>query len=150
MPTTTPCWTGDPSAFEERMANALPTYGLESLRLRFLYVVADNHATKKAVRATLQMAFETELSAIVAKFVTLDSDVMRSRVCERRPFLDIDRDMAMMRFLVEPAMDELADVPQMPAPYVDLLRRYIASDYPRYRMCAVATSLCLATAVLVP
>lgn len=144
------CWAGTPSLFEARMVKPLPTYGLESLRLRFLYTVADNHAMEKAARATLQMAFETELSAIVAKFVTLGSDVMRSKICERRSFLSIDRDMAMMRFLVEPAMDELADVPQMPAPYVDLLRRYIASDYPRYRMCAMATSLCLATAVLVP
>lgn len=144
------CWAGTPSPFEARMVKPLPTYGLESLRLRFAHIVTDNHAAEKSARATLQMSFETELSAIIAKFVPLAADVMRSKICERRSFLSIDRDMAQMRFLIEPALDELADVPQMPAPYVDLLRRYVAADYPRYRMCAVASALCLATAVLVP
>lgn len=146
----TACWAGTSSPFEQRLMSPLPTYGLESLRLRFMNVVVSNHAMNKAARAILQMAFETELRAVVTKLVPLAADVMRSNVCERRRFIDVDVDMRRMSFLVEPALTELASAPGAPPAYVDLLRRYAASDYPRYRACALATTICFAAAVLVP
>lgn len=132
------------------MAKSLPTYALESLRQRFLFVVVDDHSTKAGVRATLQMAVDTELRVALLKMFELAVDVVDSNVCQRRRYLDVDRDMKLMRFLVGPALDELAAVPSVPVQYVDLVRRYATADYPRYRMSAIAATLCLATAVLVP
>ena len=132
------------------MAKPLPSYALESLRQRFLFVVVDDHSIKAGVRATLQMAVDTELRVVLFKMLELAVDVVDSNVCQRRRYLDVDRDMKLMRFLIGPALDELAVAPTMPVQYVDLIRRYTTADYPRYRMGAIAAALCLATAVLVP
>jgi hypothetical protein len=146
----TACWDGTPSAFELRMAAPLPSYALEALRQRFLFVVVSNHSPKKGARVVLQMATETELRVALLKMLDLAVDVVDSNVCERRRYIDVDYDMKLMRFLIGPALDELAATPLVPSQYVDLIRRYVASDYPRYRMGAIAAALCLATAVLVP
>lgn len=142
------CWIGVSSAFELRLRTPLPTYGLESLRQRFMFFVTNSHEPVKSARVVLQMAFETEMKATLVKLIDLPADVMRSNVCQRRGFIPIDRDMAAMRFLVEPALNELAAVPNVPVEYVDLIRRYAISDYPRYRVCAIADALCLAAVVL--
>ena len=90
------------------------------------------------------------MATILVKQIVPPADLATSNVCVRRRFIDIDRDLQQMRFLVAPALEELADVPNIPPPYVDFIRRYAASGYPRYRVSAVATALCLATAVLTP
>lgn len=147
---TTTCWNGAPSAFESRMLQPLPTYALESLRLRFMFSAVENASSIKGARSTLQMAFETEMRVALVKMIELSAGVLESKVCERRRFIDIDRDMQRMRFLIGPALDELANVSTVPTQYVDLIRRFVIADYPRYRVCAIAATLCLATAVLVP
>lgn len=144
------CWSGTPSAFELRMIQPIPSYALEALRQRFLFVVVSDHAPKFGVRAVLQMAVDTELRVALLKMFDLAADVVDSNVCQRRRYLDVDHDMRLMRFLVGPALDALAEVPGVPTQYVDLIRRYSTADYPRYRMSAIAAALCLATAVLVP
>lgn len=146
---TSPDWVGSPSPFELRMAQPLPSYALESLRLRFFFAATTTHATAKSARATLQMALETELRVALLKVVDVAAGVTDSTVGERRRFIEVDRDMRMMGFLVGPALTELLDVRSVPTQYVDLIRRYLVADSPRYRMCAIAAILCLATAVLV-
>lgn len=144
------CWDGQPSAFEARMARPLPTYALESLRQRFVLLAVNDQSIRHGVRAVLQMAMETEMRAILLKMVDLAADVSTSNVCSRRGYLDIDKDMQRMRFLIGPALDELAALSAIPSQYVDLVRRYASSAYARYRMGAIAAALCLATAVGVP
>jgi len=139
------CWNGPASTFELRLLKPLPTYALEQLRLRFMFALVSPADQTKAARVAFQMAFETEIKAVLIKMVSLPASVPESVVCERRHFVDIDRDMHAQRFLVGPALDELETTPNMPSPYMDLLRRYASTDYPRYRMCALAAALCLAT-----
>jgi hypothetical protein len=146
LPTTDDegCWTGTPSAFEQRLLEPFPTYALEQLRQRFLFTLTTTHAFVKSARVLLQMAFETEVASILTKQINLAAGVLWSRVCERRRYIDIDQDMHKQRYLIAPALDELAHIPGMPEPYVDFLIRYLASDYPRYRMSALSGVVCVA------
>lgn len=148
--TVSTCWSGALSAFELRMLKPIPSYPLEALRQRFMFIVVSDHAPNAAARATLQMAVDTELRVALLKTFDLAADVVDSNVCQRRRYIDVDHDMRLMRFLVGPALDALADAPGVPLQYVDLIRRYATADYPRYRMSAVAAALCLATAAMVP
>lgn len=138
------CWAGPPTEFELRLLSPQPTYALEQLRQRFLYALTTIPDPVKAARVLLQMAFETEIGSVLTKLIPVPPSVPESTICERRRFLPIDRDMQIQRFLVAPALDELSQVPDIPAPYVDLIRLYVASRYPRYRTCALAAALCLA------
>lgn len=138
----TPCWAGTSSAFESLLLAPFSTYALEQLRQRFMFTLTTTHDLVKGARVLLQMAFETEINAILIKQITLDSDVLSSNVCERRRFIDVDKDMQLQGYLVTPALDEV----QAPAPYVDFVRFYVSSEYPRYRMCAIASAICLAKA----
>lgn len=149
-PAVTACWTGTLSAFEEKLLQALPSYGLDSLRLRLLFAIVDDHALDKGARAMLQMAFETELRTPLARLITLPAGVTESNVCQRRRFLDIDRDMQLHRYLIGPAFSELGANPLVPVEYVNMLQAYSVAAYARYRMCALAATVCLATALLVP
>lgn len=144
------CWNGTSTAFETRLLTPLPTYALEQFRQRFLYSLTAPFVATKAARVLLQTAFETEIGAALAKLITLPASVPESIVCERRHFIDIDKDMQLQRFLVGPAFDALELTPNMPAPYMDLVRRYATSDYPRYRVCAFSAAVCLATFLLTP
>jgi hypothetical protein len=144
------CWNGPSTAFETRLLTTLPDYALDQLRLRFMFALTAPSNQVKSARVLFQMAYETELSAVLIKMVELPASVPKSTVCERRRFGDVDKDMQLQRFLVGPALDALEITPGMPAPYMDLIRRYATADYPRYRMCALAASLCLATFLLVP
>jgi hypothetical protein len=144
------CWNGPSSAFETRLLKPLSDYALEQLRLRFMYTLTSPASQMKSARVLFQMAFETEIRAVLVKLIELPASVPESTVCERRRFGDVDKDMQLQRFLVGPALDALEETPGMPPPYMDLLRRYATSDYPRYRVCALAAALCLATFLLTP
>lgn len=142
------CWTGASSFFELKMMRALPDYALEQLRQRVFYAVTTDHARIRSARAILQMGFETELNATLNKIVRPAPDVLAARVCERRRYLDIDRDLQQYRFLIGPALEAM--IQAVPAPYARLLRRYIGSDYARYRVSGVCALLCFATAHFIP
>lgn len=138
------CWSGPSTAFETKLLQPLGNYALEQLRQRFLFSLTAPADMTKSARVAFQMAFETEIGAVLAKMIPLPASVMGSNVCERRRFGDVDKDMRLHRFLVGPALDALEETPDMPAPYMDLIRRYATADYPRYRVCALAAALCLA------
>lgn len=144
------CWHGLASYFETKLLRPLPYYALEQLRLRFLFAVTTTHDGLKGARAVLQMAFDTEVGAVLAKSITLAPDVLASTVCERRRFLDIDIDMRLFGFLIEPALTAAEDNAVLPAAYLRLIRAHLQSPYARYRVCAIAGLLCLATAQLIP
>lgn len=141
------CWSGTPSAFETQLMAVQSSYALEQLRQRLMYAVVSPFDPVKAARAVFQMAYETELSAILSKMVTLPASVPAavSTVCERQSFTDVDASMQLYSFLVAPALTALGNLPNIPQPYVDALARYATSEYPRYRTCALAAVLCLAT-----
>jgi hypothetical protein len=141
------CWIGIPTQFELLLLRPQASYALEQLRLRFLYFVTTTHNQIRSARVTLQMGFETELQAAIAKLILLPTGALRSKVCERRRFIDIDRDLQQYRYLINPAISALDDIPAIPDTYIELIRRYSVAEYPRYRVCALATMLCMAAAV---
>lgn len=141
------CWIGLPSPFEMRLQNPLPMYAIDQLRLRLLFAVTDNHDITKGARALLQMACETELKTVLVKVMTLATDVLPSNVCGRRKYVEVDADLRQHSYLVAPAIDELKTLPTLPRQYVDLVTRYLESHYPKYRVSALAATVCLATAV---
>ena len=139
------CWNGTPTAFEQQLMAAQSNYALEQLRQRLMYAVVSPFNLTQAARVILQMAFETEMSAFLNKMIALPASVPASVVCERQEFIVIDQTMQLYSFLIQPAFTALSQLPNIPQPYVDLLQRFAASDYPRYRTCALAAVLCLAT-----
>jgi hypothetical protein len=141
------CWIGLPTAFELKLLEPMATYPLELLRQRFMHVLTTTHDPVKSARVLFQMAFETELNTILIKQLLLPVSVPESKVCERRRFLDIDQDMKLQRYLVGPALDSMETIQAIPLPYVDFLRRYMNSAYPKYRMCTLAVAICLAKVV---
>ncbi len=141
------CWNGPSSPFETKLIAPFETYALEQLRQRFLFAVTTNHDPVKSARVVLQMAFETEIGAILTKQIATPAGFMDSNVCERRHYIDVDQDMGLQRYLIGPALNDLATTPNMPASYVDFLTRYLTADYPRYRMSAIAAILCVAKAL---
>lgn len=138
------CWNGPASTFETRLLQPLSTYAIEQLRQRFLFTLTTTHDQVKGARVLMQMAFETEVGAILVKQLTPPADLDTSVVCERRHYIDVDNDIRLQRYLIEPALDDLMKTPNMPESYVDFIVNYLASDYPRYRMSTVATMLCVA------
>lgn len=142
------CWIGLSSDFESKLMQPFPSYALEQLRARFLHVLTTTHDVKKSARVCFQMAYETEIGTILYKLLTAPADLFKYKVCERRRYIEIDRDMQLQRFLIGPALDEISAIPNMPSPYMDYLTRYLVSDYPRYRMGALATALCVSKVLL--
>lgn len=143
------CWNGTPSVFETGLLTPFPTYALEQLRRRFLYTLTDTHDSVKSARVLLQMVFETEVGVILTKMIERPADLYTYKVCERRRYIPIDQDMHQQRYLIGPALDELERTPNMPSSYMEFLTRYLLSDYPRYRMGALSTAICVAK-VLTP
>lgn len=141
------CWNGASSPFETTLLQPLPNYAIEQLRLRLLHVLTDTHDLVKSARVLLQMSLETELRVVLVKVMQLTSDVMISNVCGRRRYPEVDADMRQHSYLVAPAVDELKTLPMVPRQYVDLVTRYLGSHYPKYRVSAMATTVCLAAAV---
>lgn len=125
----------------------LKDYALEQLRARLMTLVVTPVSPVKAARAIFQMALETEMRAVLTKLIEVAPDVETSNVCERRRYLEVDIDMRAHHYLIGPAFAALAKAPDVPRPYVDLVRRYGRSAYPRYRVSALAVTLCLAVAV---
>jgi len=141
------CWIGLPTEFEVLLLQPMATYPLEQLRQRFMFALTTNHDRIKGARVCLQMAFEIDTRSYLNKLIDLPLEVPQSKVCERRRFLDIDKDMRLQRYLVGPAIESLATIPAIPVSYVELIRRYAMANYARYRTCALAAALCTAKAV---
>jgi hypothetical protein len=141
------CWIGISTPFEAALQQPMATYALEQLRQRFLFSLTTTHDLVRGARVALQMAFETEIGAILYKLIDLPPGVLESNVCERRRFLEIDGDMRLNRYLIKPALDSLSTIQTIPEPYVNFLRFYAIAQYPRYRTCTLAAALCLAKAV---
>jgi hypothetical protein len=94
------------------------------------------------------MAYETELRAPLIRLIAPVPGIAEETVPTRRRHLEIDADMATFAFLYEPALTSLSALAVLPDSYIRFLRSYLQAPYPRYRMCAVATILCFAAAVL--
>jgi hypothetical protein len=131
------------TVLETRLASPFLDYPLEQLRARFLFAVTSNHDNIKSARVAVQMAFDTEIGAIVRKLAMALPSTLAEVIDTRQRFLDVDVSLRQNRFLVEPALASLSAL-FIPVPYVNLLRRHLGSDYPRYRVCGVAALLCLA------
>lgn len=138
------CWAGTLSPFEQRLLQSLPAYALEQLRTRFIHAVTDPREPAKAARSILQMAFETEIGTALTKLIVIAPDVQKSRICERRRYLEIDQDMRMFKFLWTPALEALNQDNTVPSKYIELLEQHFGAEYPRYRVCALAALLCMA------
>ena len=133
-------------ALEVALARVLGPYGIEQLRTRFLFSVVDSRNVSDGVLVAAQMALETEIGVILTKVIAPSPSVRGTVITSRRRFLDVDNDLRANRFLIEPALDDLSGL-GAPDPYVGLLRRHLAGDYPRYRVCATAAVLSLAAAL---
>jgi hypothetical protein len=138
------CWIGLASEFESRLLEPFDTYALEQLRQRFLFTLTTTHAPKVSARVLLQMAFETEISTILVKIITPPADLFTYKICERRRYIDVDQDMHLQKYLIQPGFDDLLQMPNLPGSFTDFLARYMISDYPRYRMSALAGVICVA------
>lgn len=133
-------------ALEVALERPLIPYGIEQLRTRFLFSVVDSRNAKEGAVVTAQMAFETEIGVILSKMITSSPSVPGIIIASRRRFLDIDQTLRANRFLFEPALDNLHSL-GAPEPYVGFLRRHLAGDYSRYRVCATAAILSMAAAL---
>jgi len=128
---------------EARLQLPFTQYALEQLRARALYFLTTDHDVSIGSKVAVQMAFSTEIKATLVKLATPTPSVIAAVYPTRRRFLDVDIDMRKFSFLVEPALTDLNGL-KVPDPYVNLLRRHLGSDYPRYRIAGVAALLCLA------
>lgn len=128
---------------EATLTSPLEDYALEQLRARFIHSVTTTHDAVVGAKVAVQMAFATEIRATLVKLMAPEPSTLAAVFPARRRFLDVDVDLRSNKFLIEPALDSLSSL-LVPEPYVNLLRRYLGSDYPRYRVCAVAATLCLA------
>lgn len=126
------------------LVRPLSDYALEQLRRRFLHSVTTTRDVATGASVAVQMAHGTEVRAVLAKLGAPAPGLLTTLIPSRRRFLDVDADLQATRFLLEPALDGLT--PAVPLGYVSLFRRHLASDYPRYRVCAVAALLCAAAA----
>lgn len=134
------------TALEVALERPLALYGIEQLRTRFLFSVVDSRSVKEGTVVSAQMAFETEIGVILVKMTVPSPSVPGTVVTSRRRFLDVDLDLRANRFLFEPALNDLHELGAL-EPYVGFLRRHLAGDYPRYRVCATAAILSLAAAL---
>ena len=129
---------------ESALIQVFPDEALEALRARFLYAVTTDHAPEDSVRAAVQMAYETELSAPLSKKVAIYPGIAAELVATRRRFLDIDTDMAAFHFLITPAFAAAQTLVILPTSYLRFLDSYVQAQNPRYRMCGLAALLCYA------
>lgn len=137
------------TAFETKLLTPFPTYALDQLRRRVLFSATTNHVPADNARAVFQMAFDTEIRTVLSKVVQIPDEVAADNVASRRTFLAVASDLSLYGFLIEPALTELAALPDVPPPYIDLLRRYLQARAPRYRVSAACALLCLAAAFTV-
>lgn len=130
------------SPFEEKLLLPSTDYAIDMLRQRFLFALTDDHFLTRSARVLVQTVLETEMKVLFTKLVTFAPNIADSHVCQRRRYLDIDADMKKFAFLLEPALVALAA--HIPESYVRLLRRYLASEYARYRVSATSALICFA------
>lgn len=144
---TATCWYGPSSALELQILVPIPTYALEQLRQRLLFALTTSRLPTTSARVLIQMILETEVGVALQKVVTFPPDATSVVVCERQRYLDVDAAMRLQGFLVNPALTALANYANIPTPYVDLMSLYAASDYPKYRVSALAAVVCLGAAL---
>lgn len=139
------CWDSTNTAFETLLLSPFQTASLEQLRAMTLQFSVSQVAANKAARAVLQMAFETELSAVIADYVPTSDDVIQSLLCTRRKYLDIDQDLKSVAFLIDPALQALKSAGVLPDEYLRLFNSHINNTQPKYRVCAICALVCYAT-----
>jgi hypothetical protein len=139
------CWEGALTSFEMLLCKPLPGPNADAFRLRFLHTLTSTRATNEAARVLVQMSCDTEIGVITQKLITFADSIFTSQVCSRRKYIDIDADMQQYGFLVDAAVAELTNTQVIPLPYLQLYQLHMQSPQPRYRVCAMASLLCLAT-----
>lgn len=128
---------------EARLVEPFDNYALEQLRTRFLFSAVSTHLPADGAKVAVQMSFDTEVGKVLVKLTTVSPSVLKTTVATRRRFLEVDNDLRAYKFLLQPALDALSEL-LVPVPYVNFLSRHMSSSYPRYRVSATATLLCLA------
>ena len=134
------------TSLETALLQAFPDYAIESLRTRFLFATTTDHVDDEAARATVQMAYETELATALTRTIAIEPGIAEELVETRRRFLAIDADMTSFAFLVAPAFTAITTLGVLPGSYVRLLESYTEAPTPKYRVCALAVVLCFAAA----
>lgn len=129
---------------ETALTARFPDNALETLRARFLYVVTSDHDTVESVRATVQMAYETELGVVLSKRIAIAPGIAEELVETRQRFLQIDGNLVPFRYLVDPALAAAKTLRILPASYLRFLTTYVEAPDPRYRVSSLAVLLCYA------
>lgn len=141
----TACWDGStPTEFEDVLLLPFTTPDLERLRTLLLQFAVSELNQVKAARAVLQMAFETEIAAVISDYVPITDAVKQSLVCPRRKFLDIDKDLNQSRRIYSTSLDALKVAGVLPDEYLRLFSRHIDNNQPKYRVSALCALVCYA------
>jgi hypothetical protein len=109
------------SPLEQALLVPFTNPALEELRSRFLHVVTSDRNSSAAVRAVVQMAYETELSAALSQTIAQVPGIAEAWISTRRRFLEIDNDMAPFNYLYDPALDAVEALAILPSSYVHFL-----------------------------
>lgn len=140
------CWYGPSSTLELQVLTAIPSYPLEQLRQRLLFALTTSKLPTTSARVLIQMILDTEIGVALQKIVSFPPDTEDVVVCERRRYIDVDSDMRVQSYLVNPALTALATYTKIPVQYVNLVSLYANADYPRYRVSALAATVCMGVA----
>lgn len=139
-----PCWNSKLQSltdFELRFLNKLDGDNLDLLRLLILKFSLNTTDDQQACRAILQMAFETEIQSIL-EFVPFTRSIATTLLCDRRKFIDIDRDLIQYKHLYSLAVEEAQELYNIPEPYGRVLLSYMNSAYSNQRIGSVCALLC--------
>lgn len=141
------CWdatsTSSPlSLIDTKLAKALPTPALDTLRRYFLQATTTDRDVAKSVRVTIQLANETTLRVLLGD-VTIPDNVFTSKMCTKRKHIDIDTDMTARSGLYLLALNEAVSRNVLSASYAKTLQFSLQGKSPTERNCAVAVLLVL-------
>ena len=146
------CWdpqASPPSPFEQKLLRSLPSPTLELLRVHLLQAATETREGVKGARTVVQLAFDTTLRVYLNELVTVPQGVLDARVCERRRYIEIDRDMQRVSYLYAPGITDAIADQVFSLAYAEGVRvKLLAGKDPRTRMGALAVLLCLSTARL--
>ncbi len=100
----------------------------------------------KAARVLYQMAFETELSAVLNPFALKNTKALQVVVCERQNMILLDAALARYQTALKAGIQSLFNLRALPEPYVSSFLEYLDSTLPTYRVSLVANMVLLAKA----